>query len=30
MVSHHFIYQLVLFTLIWLFILLHCTRSSLA
>jgi len=28
MVSHHFIYQLVLFTLIWLFILLHCIRSK--
>jgi hypothetical protein len=28
MVSHHFIYHLVLFALIWLFIILHCTRSK--
>jgi hypothetical protein len=28
MVSHYFIYQLVLCALIWLFILLHCTRSK--
>jgi len=27
-VSHHFVYQLVLFALIWLFIILHSTRPS--
>lgn len=28
MVSHHFVYQLVLFALIWLFIMLHLTRPK--
>src|SRR5205807_3713931 len=28
MVSHHFVYQLVLFALIWLFILLHLNRPK--
>ena len=28
MVSHHFVYQLVLFVLIWLFVILHLTRPK--
>jgi hypothetical protein len=28
MVSHHFVYQLVLFALIWLFVMLHLSRPK--